>query len=70
MICLSEQTSVIVPRFKHFFEVCFLFSIILVMIWCFYYLAVHPEIQEKVYQELIEVLGDEDIKPLVASKLQ
>ena len=30
----------------------------------------HPEIQEKVYKELEDVLGDEDIKPQVASQLK
>ncbi|KAK2558775.1 Cytochrome P450 20A1 [Acropora cervicornis] len=35
------------------------------MTWCLYYLTKHPEVQEKVYEELIEVLGDEDIKPQV-----
>ncbi|XP_031573133.1 cytochrome P450 20A1-like [Actinia tenebrosa] len=40
------------------------------MIWCFYYLALHPEVQEKVYQELIEVLGEEDIVPAAASQLK
>ncbi|KAK3731833.1 hypothetical protein QZH41_020194 [Actinostola sp. cb2023] len=40
------------------------------MTWCFYYLAIHPEIQEKVYQELIEVLGEEEIQPQVASELK
>ena len=36
------------------------------MTWCLYYLTKHPEIQEKVYKELEDVLGDEDIKPQVA----
>lgn len=40
------------------------------MTWCLYYLTKHPEVQEKVYEELIEVLGDEDIKPQVASELK
>ncbi|KAK3731832.1 hypothetical protein QZH41_020193 [Actinostola sp. cb2023] len=40
------------------------------MTWCFYYLAIHPEIQEEVYQELIEVLGEEEIQPQVASELK
>lgn len=40
------------------------------MTWCLYYLTKHPEIQEKVYKELEDVLGDEDIKPQVASQLK
>lgn len=40
------------------------------MVWCLYFLAKHPEIQEKVYKELEEVLGEEDIKPQVASELK
>ncbi|XP_078377093.1 cytochrome P450 20A1-like [Oculina patagonica] len=40
------------------------------MTWCLYYLTKHPEIQEKVFAELEEVLGDEDIKPQVASELK
>lgn len=41
-----------------------------VMVWCFYYLAIHPEIQEKVYQELLEVLGEEEITPQITSDLK
>ena len=41
-----------------------------VMIWCLYFLTKHPEIQEKVFAELEEVLGDEDIKPQVVSELK
>ena len=40
------------------------------MTWCLYYLTKHPEIQEKVYKELEDILGDEDIKPQVASQLK
>lgn len=40
------------------------------MTWCLYFLTKHPEVQEKVYRELEEVLGDEDIKPQVASELK
>ncbi|KAL9966277.1 hypothetical protein ACROYT_G024326 [Oculina patagonica] len=40
------------------------------MTWCLYYLTKHPEIQEKVFAELEEVLGDEDIKPQVTSELK
>lgn len=39
------------------------------MIWCLYFLTKHPEIQEKVFAELEEVLGEEDIKPQVVSDL-
>ena len=39
------------------------------MTWCFYYLTKHPEVQEKVFEELDKVLGDEDIKPQVVSEL-
>ena len=40
------------------------------MIWCLYFLTKHPEIQEKVFAELEEVLGDEDIKPQVVPELK
>ena len=46
------------------------FFLISVMTWCLYYLTKHPEVQEKVFAELEEVLGDEDIKPQVASELK
>ena len=40
------------------------------MTWCLYFLTKHPEVQEKVFDELDKVLGDEeDIKPQVASEL-
>ena len=39
------------------------------MIWCLYFLTKHPEIQEKVFAELEEVLGQEDIKPQVVTEL-
>lgn len=40
------------------------------MTWCLYYLTKHPEIQEKVFDELDKVLGDEDIKPQIVSELR
>ena len=40
------------------------------MTWCLYFLTKHPEVQEKVYQEIEEVLEDEDIKPMVSSDLK
>jgi len=40
------------------------------MTWCLYYLTKHPEVEEKVFAELDKVLGDEDIKPQVASELK
>ncbi len=36
------------------------FSLI-VMTWCFYLLGTHLDIQEKLYQEIVEVLGDEEV---------
>ena len=45
------------------------FLFLLVMTWCLYFLTKHPEVQEKVFDELDKVLGDEDIKPQVASEL-
>lgn len=40
------------------------------MTWCLYFLTKHPEVQEKVFDELDKVLGDEeDIKPQVVSEL-
>ena len=41
-----------------------------VMTWCLYFLTKHLEVQEKVFKELEEVLGDEDIKPQVSSELK
>ena len=40
------------------------------MTWCLYYLTKHPEVEERVFAELDKVLGDEDIKPQVASELK
>lgn len=40
------------------------------MTWCLYFLTKHPEVQEKVYKELQEVLEDEDVNPQVASDLK
>jgi len=40
------------------------------MTWCLYYLTKHPEVEEKVFAKLDKVLGDEDIKPQVASELK
>ena len=40
-----------------------------VMVWCIYYLAFHPDIQEKVYKEMIEILGEETIDANVSSEL-
>ena len=37
-----------------------------VMTWCIYYLATHPDIQE----EIVEVLGDMDPSPQVASEFK
>ena len=31
------------------------------MTWCFYLLGTHLDIQEKLYQEIVEVLGDEEV---------
>ena len=40
------------------------------MTWCLYFLTKHPEVQEKVYQEIEQVLEDEDIKPMVSLELK
>ena len=32
-----------------------------VLTWILYYLTIHPDIQEKVYEELVNILGDNDI---------
>ena len=32
-----------------------------VLTWILYYLTIHPDIQEKVYEELENILGDNDI---------
>ena len=47
-----------------------IFLLLLVLTWCLYFLAKHSEIQEKVFQEIENVLGDEVIKPQVVSDLR
>ena len=32
---------------------------IVVMTWCFYLIGTHPEVEEKMYQEIIDVLGED-----------
>ncbi|KAJ8313731.1 hypothetical protein KUTeg_008292, partial [Tegillarca granosa] len=32
-----------------------------VLTWCFYFLAIHPEIQDKVYKEIKKELGNNDV---------
>jgi cytochrome P450 len=32
-----------------------------VLTWAVYFLASHPDIQEKVYEEITLVLGDDDV---------
>ena len=34
---------------------------VLVMVWILYYLGRHPEVQEKVYREIVSVLGDGEV---------
>ena len=31
------------------------------MVWSLYYLGRHPEVQEKVYREIVSVLGDGEV---------
>ena len=59
-------SSIFLNWFYYFYQFYF-FS---VMTWCLYFLTKHPEVQEKVYQEIEEVLEDEDIKPMVSSELK
>ena len=40
-----------------------------VLTWILYYLTIHPSIQEKVYDELENVLGDNDINEETIKKL-
>lgn len=32
-----------------------------VLTWCFYFLATHQDIQDKVYKEIKSVLGNDDV---------
>ena len=32
---------------------------IAVMTWCFYLIGTHPEVEEKMYQEIMDVLGED-----------
>lgn len=41
----------------------------LVMTWCLYYLAIHQDVQEKLYQEMVSVLGEETITAQIISEL-
>ena len=34
-----------------------------VMTWGIYFLASHPDVQDRLYDELIMVLGDKDVDP-------
>ena len=38
--------------------------------WCLYFLATHEEVQEKLYQEFVDVLGEETITAQVLTQLQ
>ena len=40
------------------------------MTWCLYFLASHPEVQEKVYQEMVDVLGEDKMAPSVVNDLK
>ena len=40
-----------------------------VLSWILYYITIHPEIQEKVHEELETVLGDNDINGETIKKL-
>ena len=40
-----------------------------VLTWFLYYLMIHPDIQEKMHQELTNVLGDSDINETTIKKL-
>ena len=57
-------------KFLNWFYYFYQFYFFSVMTWCLYFLTKHPEVQEKVYQEIEEVLEDEDIKPMVSSDLK
>ena len=36
-------------------------NLVAVLTWCLYFLATHEEIQDKVYQEIMNVLDDKDL---------
>ena len=40
-----------------------------VLTWMFYFLSTHEEAQQKIREELEEMLGDEDITPAMSAKL-
>lgn len=38
--------------------------------WCLYYLAMHEEVQEKLYHEFVDALGEENITAQITSQLK
>ncbi len=38
--------------------------------WFFYYVSMHKDVQEKVFQEMKDVLGEEDVNPDNFNKLK
>jgi cytochrome P450 family 20 subfamily A len=42
----------------------------LALTWCLYFLATHEEVQEKLYQEFVDVLGDETITAQILPQLK
>lgn len=46
------------------------FIVSTVLTWCLFYLAGRPNIQEKCFEELVEVLGNETIDARVVNDLK
>ena len=40
-----------------------------VLTWALYFLATHQDVQEKVYKEIKQVLGQDDVEPSTAKDL-
>ena len=38
--------------------------------WCLYFLATHEEVQEKLYQEFVDVMEEETITAQIISQLK
>lgn len=51
------------------FDVSFYSGFWSVLTWALYFLATHQDVQEKVYKEIKQVLGQDDVEPSTAKDL-